>query len=330
MWVIYPLSRYTFYMATISYKIVPPEFDQTYKKTLQSGDRFVSSVIKRKLTFTSRNSKKGLTQKSLMPSLSVVWNNLDTVTKNNWNSAGAREGLTGWKEFLKDTALRRANGGEGFSTPQDDRQCNVGRITLQSPATGIALEQLHPNNYYVLKKVRGTKSQYNPQLITEHVFLPLTIRMSYRADLQFLNGGEVVGAGNFFAGLSRAGEEVTGGGVARFYVEVYSHYQGRDLKTVLELPFNCDGNWHIESATLTGVFGVVRGYTAIIELDNCNGDFYFDNVSIEHSGLNWCRDPHCNNISQSFTGAFIQIPKAWDVDNLQDGATYHSFYYGMM
>lgn len=295
-------------MAKVSFKLVPPELDQTYKSALQSGDRFTYSVIKTKSPFVSRNSKKGLSQKSLMPILAPVWANFDTNTKNNWNSAGAREGLTGWKEFLKDTALRRANDGTGYSTPQTDRQCNVGRMHVESPATGFTLEQLHPNSYYVRKKVRGTKSQYNPQIVTEHLYIPLTIGISYRASLT----------------------QLTGGGSARFYAEVYSHYQGRDLVTVLELPFNLDGNWHINEVTMSQCFGVVRGYTVFIEILNCHGDLYFDNVKIIHSGLNWARDPHCNNISQTFTNAFYQVTKAWGVDSLPDGCYYHSFYYGMM
>lgn len=295
-------------MATTSYKIVPPELDQTYKRTLQSGDRFVVPVVKRKRMFTSRNSKKGLSQKSLIPELAPVWSAFDSTTKTNWNNAGAFEGLTGWKEFLKDTAIRRANDGTGYATPQTDRQCNVGRIHIESPATGLQLEQLHPNNYYVLKKVRGTKSQFLPSLVTEHLFLPLTIGMSYRAVLTAVDGSAR----------------------ARFYCEIYSHYQGRELTTLLELPFNTDGNWHTDEATLSGAFGVVRGYTAIIEVYNYTGDLYFDNVNIEHSGQNWCRDPHCNNISQTFTKAFFQIPRAWDVDVIPDGAFFHSFYYGMM
>lgn len=295
-------------MAKTSYQLVPPEIDQSYKRALQSGDRFQIPVVKRKSLFTSRNSKKGLSQKSLMPELAPVWAGFDSTTKTNWENAGVFDGLTGWKEFLKDTALRRANGGTGYATPQTDRQCNVGRMHVESPATGFTLEQLHPNNYYVQKKVRGTKSQYVPVLVTEHLFLPLTIGISYRADLTTLSGG----------------------GSARFFVEVYSHYQGRELTTKLEIPFNLDGNWHVEEETLTGAFGVVRGYTAFIQIENCHGDLYFDNVRIEHSGQNWCRDPHCNNIAQDFTKAFYQIPKTWGVDILPDGAFYRSFYYGMM
>lgn len=295
-------------MAKISVSIIPPELLTHYKNALQSGDRFVYSVIKTKRLFTSRTSKKGLTQKSLIPELSAVWNSLGSVAQNNWSLAGAKEGLTGWKEFLKDTAIRRANGGSGYATPQTDRQCNVGRMTVEAPATGFSIQQLHPNTYYVKKKVRGTKSQYNPQIVAEYISLPFTIGISYRADL------------------------VSSGGTARarFYVDVYSHYQGLELITPLEIDFNLDGNWHVAENTLSGVIGVVRGYTAYIQILNARGNLYFDNVRLEHSGQNWARDPHCNNINVTFTKAFYQVPKTWDVDSLPSGCFFDSFYYGMM
>lgn len=295
-------------MAKTTFQLIPPELENGYKKALQSSDRYIIPAVQRKALFTSRKSKKGLSQKSLIPILAPVWQAFDSTTKTNWNNAGAVEGLTGWKEFLKDTALRLANGGIGYSTPQTDRQCNVGRIHIEAPASALQLEQLHPNTYYVQKKIRGTRSQYQPVIVVEHLFLPLTIGLSYRAALT----------------------EQSGGGYAKMYVEVYSHYQGITITTPLNLILNMDGNWHVDEATLSSVLGVVRGYTAYIKVHNCRGDLYFDNVRIEHSGQNWARDPHCNNIEQDFTKAFYQIPKNWGVDSIPDGAYYRSFFYGMM
>lgn len=265
-----------------------------------------------------------------MPELSPVWAGFDSTTKTNWNNAGSFEGLTGWKEFLKDTAIRRANDGTGYSTPQTDRQCNVGRMTIESPASGFTIEQLHPNNYYVLKKVPKTKAQYIPQLITEHIVLPLTIGMSYRADLTPVESDILVGAGLFYAGFNMAGQEYGASGISRFYAEVYSDYQGRKLTTVLELPIDTDGNWHVETVEMTECFGVVRGYNLYIQVSNATGNLYFDNVIIDHSGHNWARDPHCNNINVTYTKAFYQIPKAWDSVDIPDGCFFDSFFYGMM
>lgn len=295
-------------MAQVSFRSIPPELEEHYKKALQSGDRFTLSVIKGKRLFTSRTYKKGLSQKSLIPELSQVWKTFDSGAKTNWQNAGNYEGLTGWKEFLKDTAIRRANGGIGYSTPQTDRQCNVGRMTVESPATGFTIQQLHPNTYYVMKKVRGTKSQYNPQIVAEYVSLPLEIGISYRADLVSASGTPR----------------------ARFFVEVYSNYQGLEIITPLEIDFNLDGNWHVDTATLSGVIGVVRGYTAYIQILNVRGNLYFDNVNINHSSQNWARDPHCNDINQTFTKAFYQVPKHWDINSLPTGCFFDSFFYGMM
>ena len=71
----------------------------------------------------------------------------------------------------------------------------------------------------------------------------------------------------------------------------------------------------------------VRGYTAFLEIYNATGDLFIDNVNIEHSGQNWARDKYCNDINQSFTKAFYQIPKHWAAVDVPDGAYFESVYY---
>lgn len=292
-------------MAKTSYQLIPPEYDTLYSRVLSSGDRYTIPRVRRAVLYFSRRRIKGLTEKSLIPTLSTEWNNLDQSTRDLWNSAGAESALTGFKCFLKDKAARIRNELSGFATPSTLHQVNAGLLHIESPATEIKIEQLHPLNYWVQKKVTGTKNQYQPILITESFDLPIDVAISYKSSLTAL------GADSF----------------AKFYALVYSHYQGRIIETPCEVNFSLSSGWTRDSASLDAVIGRVRGYTAFVEIFNCTGDLWIDNIEINHSAQNWCRDPYCNDIDQGFTKAFFQVPKHWNAVDIPDGAFFGSVYY---
>lgn len=292
-------------MAKTTFITIPDGLDLQYKKVIQSGDRFIYPHVKVKRLFTSRAKKKGLTQKSLMVSLAPVWEGFNSTIKDAWNLAGLECGLTGWKLFVQDTSKRIANNISGYADPSVLYQSMVGRITVESPAVGIKILQLHPQSYYINRKVSGTRSQYEPVLIQENLSLPVDIAISYKSNLSS------VGVGAF----------------AKFYIIVYSSYQGRDIENVCEINFDLVSGWERLTNQISGVIGKFRGYTAFIELYNVNGSLLFDNVEIVHSGLNYARDPFCNSIQTSFTKAFFQIPKNWASDEVPEGAYYRSVYH---
>ena len=291
-------------MAKTSYQLIPPELDALYSRALMSGERYIIPRVRRKVLFLSRNRIKGLTEKSLIPSLALVWNSLDQTARDLWTSTGANSNLTGFKHFLKDRAFRIKNNLTGFANPSQLHQVEVGLLRVESPATGLKIEQLHPLNYWVQRKVTGTKSQYQPVAITENFDLPLEISINYKSV------------------LTSAGS----GAFAKFYCVVYSHYQGRIIETECSVDIPLLSSWNTATASISSVLGMVRGYTAFIEIYNATGDLYIDNLSIEHSGQNWCRDPFCNDINQSFTKAFYQIPKHWAAVDVPEGAYFESVY----
>lgn len=292
-------------MAKTSYQEIPPEFDIDYTKALTSADRFIVPRIRIKRLYTSRKRKKGLTQKSLMVSLKPVWDSFTTSQKLAWASAGAVCSLSGWKLFIKDTAARISAGLSGYATPNNLYQCFVGRLHVEAPATGMKIAQLHPLNYYVNKKVRGTRSQYTPLLMFEQFSLPLQIGLSFKTSLTSLNSDWK----------------------ARFYCVVESHYQGRLIENIVEIPFGLNSDWQNATATISHVTGQVTGYTAYIELYNVRGDLFIDNFDIIHNGHNWARDPECNDINQGFTRAFYQIAKHWIAVDVSTGCYFESEYY---
>ena len=292
-------------MAKISFKLVPPEFELQYRKALNPSDRFTISSVRRTRSFTSKARIKGITQRSVLPAAGEAWGALTTAEQEQWELAGDNSNLTGWRLFVKDFAWCKKLELGAPATPDLNYQVEVGRLSISSPASAIKIAQLHPYTYFVLRKVRGTKSQFEPRLVTEAFGLPLELSISFRTN------------------LVAAGADP----LARAYIEIYSNYQGRDIVTELAVPFTLQASWQRATATATKVLGVVKGYTAFIECKDVTGVLDFDNVTIEHSGQNWARDPFCYNIRSSYTKSFFQIPRHWVTINVPEGAFFDSFYY---
>ena len=292
-------------MAKTSFITIPAGLDVKYNNALQSGDRFIYPHVKVKRLFTSRMRKKGLTQKSLFVTLSPVWASFSDSVKASWEVAGLASNMSGFKLFVQDTSVRLANDLTGYATPSNIYQSKVGKIMIESPATGLTILQLHPHTYYINKKVTGTRSQYEPVLVTENLTLPVNIAISCKTSLVSVGSSPK----------------------ARFFVIVYSNYQGRTIENICNISFDLVSDWARYTASISNVKGQFRGYTAFIEVDECQGSLLFDNVEIVHSGINWARDPFCNSIETSFTKAFYQIPKNWAPDEIVTGAFYGSIYH---
>jgi len=292
-------------MAKTSYIEIPSGYESIYKAVLQSGDRFTLPNVRVKTPFLSRKKIKGITEKSLLVSLGPVWQALDQGVKNAWNAAGVASKMSGFKLFVQDTSYRKRLAIPGYADPNINYQSLVGHIEIVGPATGLQIEQPHPLTYYVMHKVTGTRSQYIPVAVTESFGFPLEIGISWKTALTSLGSGSG----------------------ARFFAVVYSSYQGKTLETILQIPFGLTDDWQKTTATLSTVFGLVQGYSVFIEVVNCTGDLYFDDVIIEHSGQNWARDPNCNAIASSFTGAYQQVARHWAATNATDGAGFRSEYH---
>jgi hypothetical protein len=292
-------------MAKVSYISIPPGLEAAYKKGLQPSDRFTFSSIRIKNLFLSRPRIKSLTIKSLLVSLAPIWQTFSPTVQGNWKTAGAASLLTGWRAFVSDTAARIRNGTSGYATPNDIYQAMVGEILISSPSTGLLIEQAHPLSYFVNKKIVGTRSQYSPAAVTEVFDLPLELQISYHTALTSTGAGSL----------------------ARFYAIVYSSYQGLTLQTSLIIDFGLSDSWQRKTATLSSVKGQITAYSVFLEVYNCTGSCYFDNVAILHNSHNWARDPNCNNVSESFTKAFFQVARHWVAVNPNSGAGFRSVYY---
>jgi hypothetical protein len=291
-------------MAKVQYIDLSGGLQTLYFRGLTNIDRFVFGKVSRKIALLSRKKKKGLTARSLLPGLSLLWKTLTPTEQQAWIDAGAICDLKGYRLFVQDTTIRIMNDLPGIATPDDLHQSWVGLLSVEAPATELKIAQLHPRSYWVSQPVPKHKGMREPVLITEDFALPLDLGISYKSDL------DAVGAVPY----------------ARFYARVWSSYQGVDLYTDVSTELDLVADWKQETAILSAVNGYVVGYTLYIHLHDVRGTVYIDNVSATHSAQNWVRDPFCKDIDQAFTKAFYQVPKHWVADVIPEGASFGSTY----
>jgi hypothetical protein len=291
-------------MAKTTYVDIPAGQEDNYYSGLNQNDRFLFGRIVRKDTLLSRKRVVGLTQRSLLPQIAVLWNALSDAERLAWKNAGAKCNLTGWRLFVQDQCIRIKNEIAGVATPSLFHQSWVGQIHIEAPADEIKIAQLHPRFYWVSRKVVGRKGMYEPVKVTEDVTLPLKIGLSYKSNLT----------------------EVSSPTFAKLYVSVWHSYQGENLYYEHAINLDYIHGWQTVEATLSYLSGYVVGYNLYIHLSGLTGDLFFDNVKAEHSVQNWARDPACVNIDTTFTRAFFQVPKHWVAITLPEGAEYDSIY----
>jgi hypothetical protein len=291
-------------MAKVTYVDLLPTQEPGYYYNLKMADRFSIPRVVMKKTFFSRKSVTGLTQKSLLPQISATWAGLTILEKTAWTNCGVPRGLNGWRLFVADMCARIKNGLSGVATPSLLHQSWVGKIQISAPAEEIKIAQLHPSFYWISRTVAGHKGQREPVKITEAFSLPLVISLNYKSNLVS------TGAGSF----------------AKFYADVWYSYQGVNRIKTVEISLDLIADWKNATATLSSVESIVIGYTLYFHLYKMTGTLYIDNVKATHNGQNWVRDTYCDDIYQTFSKAFYQIPDHWAPVTLPQGAEYDTVY----
>lgn len=291
-------------MAKVSYISVPPDVKGFYDKlvtplykTKNSSVRFGGGLIPpRKVV--------NVTSKSLLPQIKTIWATFDAGLIDDWKVAAAAVGYTGWQLFVQEMCYRIKFGISGEPTPTILYSYKVGQMETTLPNTNFSIVQVHPIQYYRMKKVRGTKSQYEPVAIQEQLLLPLEFGMSFRANLTVSGSNPIIRA---YAGITRS-------------------YQGLDLvdNYGFDIPLVCD--WSREIITVSDVVGVARWYSLFIELNDVVGILQFDNLIAQHSGTNYARDFRSTNISSGYSNTNYQIPPSWAAVGPAAGATFGSVY----
>lgn len=291
-------------MARTGFIDAPDDLRVLLNNLLQYSNRYINAGLRKKSGIIPEKKKYDAPGRSFLPAVGEMWRALSEPERTAWKNAGAQTNLNGWNLFVQDTCYRLKYGHEGLATPANTHQYKVGRMQIDAPASKLVISQTHPIEWYKLKKVTGTKSQYYEVSVQEQLMLPLTIGLSYRSDLTA-------------AGASP---------IAKFYAKVISHYQGRDIETQVGFDFDFTSDWTRETTSLTEVLGVARWYSLFVELRDVRGYVEFDNVLASHSGSNYARDFRCNDIDTPLSRTFFQVTKSWEGIEVPIGADFESVY----
>jgi hypothetical protein len=291
-------------MSRTTYIQIPPGSEAAYFKNLQSGSRFIFPRIRTKNGLPTRKLVNRLKRQELLSQIGLLWRAFDSTQKDAWNAAAAACGMVGYYLFVQDQSYRIKYGIPDTATPSLLHQYKVGRVVIEAPDSQFRITQIHPQSYFIYKKVTGTKSQYNPVPVTEDFALPLDISISYKSDLTAVGGNPY----------------------AKFYAIVFRNYQGRTLPSACVCDLDLTGDWATVSNTITDVVGMAVGYALYIEINDCTGELQFDNVRAEHNGQNWVRDASCNSVDVSFTKQYAQVPRNWTPEILENNSFFDSVY----
>lgn len=291
-------------MAFVSYVDINPADEVKFYSGLNASDRFLYSKIKKKKVFFSRHAKSSLVARSLLSQISTIWATLNVAEKALWTTSGSYSNLNGWRAFVSEMSIRLKLGFSTSYTPSIYHQGWLGHLIIENPAQQIKIAQYHPESYYVYRKVTGVKGLFAPVLVTEKIYLPLQIGISYKSNLTAVGGSQYI----------------------KFYAIVRSSYQGVDRENIVELNLDAVTDWKTVTATLSVALGYVIGYTLYIHVFGYIGDLYFDNIKAIHSAVNWVRDTRCNDINITFTNQYYQISKHWVALELPAGSSFDSDY----
>lgn len=302
-------------MARAQFQDIPDELKLAARRSRQNRDRFILGVTQAQRREPSKAQKRLLRRPAIVNSpmqgrgslfrfLSPYWRNLSEAQKAYWSGAAPFSSLTNWQLFISDNSARIKNSVSFPGTPSEVWQVRTGKITIESPASEILLKQEHPQSYIVAQKIAGTPWKKEIVEITEVFSLPLTIGLSYKSNLSTSGGTQR----------------------ARLYAVVTYSYQGIDYTRELVVNLNPSTDWAEATATLSSVRGIIRAYTLYLDIFGYTGDLLFDNVQATHGGTNWARDPRCDNISQTFSGAFALVPPFWSPVSLPSGSSFSSVF----
>jgi hypothetical protein len=290
---------------------VADELKNLEAAALERSDRFVYGVVQAHKRLPSKKQKRLLARPAVLGSPQVgrgslfrlfapLWRELSTAQKDVWKDAGGVSGLTNWQTFVSDNAARVRNSLALSVPPSELWQVRAGRLLIESPASEIILKQEHPLDYWTAPKIVGKSWKRELVRLTETFSLPLSLSIRYKSN------------------LSATGPEQ----VARYFARIWYSYQGTDRTVDVVCDFSASSDWVELTASLSGITGIIIGYTLFLEVSGYTGELLFDNIEATHGGTNWARDPRCDDISKTFVKGFAVVPPFWVPVSLPTGASF--------
>jgi hypothetical protein len=283
---------------------IPDELTGVALASLEQRDRYILGVVQGHKRLPSRNGRYALRGQSLFKFLAPFWWALTTEQKNIWKAAGVISTITGWQLFISDSAQRIRNDMDIGNNPSLLWQVRIGYITIESPADHIVLRQIHPRDYWIVRKKRGQPWKKELAQVREFFNLPLELEVRYRANLTPVGGEQV----------------------CRLYAAVWTSYQGVDYTTKSGIDLDPDTDWVHETAEISELRGIIVAYELWIEIRGYQGEILFDNIRAIHSATNWARDPRFDNMSQTFVKQYAIVQPFWEPIEQPAGAQYRTVF----
>lgn len=128
--------------------------------------------------------------------------------------------------------------------------------------------------------------------ITPYIY-PTTIKISYKTALT----------------------ESGGTGTAKLIFRGLRFKSGQNIEDDDVIIMNLNDGWKTEELTIPEREGTRVSWKLLIQVENCVGDLWFDNLFVEYSATIQNRDPMCE-----------QFPTYWNFENLGEGITLESIY----
>jgi hypothetical protein len=300
-------------MARTQFVDVADELKNLERKALERRDRFILGVVQGHRREPSKAQKRLLKRAAIINSpqegrgslfkfLSPLWRVLTPTQKAVWATAGSKMSLSNWQTFISDNAERIKNSLTLSVPPSELWQVRAGTLLIEAPASEIILKQEHPQSYWIAQKVVGASWKRELVFLNEVFSLPLDLEIRYKADLTAEGSPQV----------------------ARYMARVWTSYQGEDIETDFAINFNPSTDWTLATLEISGLRGIIIGYTLFLEISGYRGELLFDNIRAVHGGTNWALDPRCDKINQTFEKAFALVPPFWIPVSLPAGASFVS------
>jgi len=249
----------------------------------------------------SRPKRAKLRDQSLLQQVGSEWSLLSESEKADWDSAGGFNNLSGYQLFTQDISYRIKHGLSYPVTPSDFYQTFIGHVQMPNASGGWILSQDHPRRYFILQPVEGRRGLVKKIKVVEEVGGDIEIKFNYKSDV-------------FAIGANDALE---------LQVLVNFPYHGYYNWQMLTLPLSYSTDWTSVSFIVEPYVIPINYYSFRLEFYSLKGDFWFDNLEVNHDGKNWSYSPYFNNID----GEYQELPNGyiWPYWVYSDRPEYFSF-----
>lgn len=287
---------------------IAPSDKIDYSHNLKFAQRFGHKAVRTRGFFNSRKRRKQLISQSPISTLAKDWLTLTDSEKSAWTVAAQKCNMVGYKLYTEDYALRLSNSRlplslpfnvweRGAVAPSIFWQGRVGHVQITDYADEYHVTEHHEMSYYVLRKVFNSRNSYEPILISENATVPIDLKFNYRSMLN-----------------NDSGEG--------FVLLLVTLRGGPPPNNALDFVFvwlDLTADWKEQLQRISSLPVGFEYYTLQFIFYGVSGDFWFDDFSIRHSGLEWSKDLKCERVNERFLNADYDFFPSWFAEEPRAG-----------